>query len=158
MSYLFPLGLFIHIIGITCIAGGSVGGLLLERLLWKHLKEAAPEKIPALTPLMSHYPIIIQTGTLLMLLSGLMMLWALGWVVAGQWWFIIKMLLVVALILNGSLVAKPNGARLLQLVPRLINGETLQPELAKLKRKMTLFHVSELTMLAVVYLLAIFRF
>lgn len=157
MSYLFSIGLFIHIIGITCIAGGSIGGLVLEAHIWKHIRES-PEKVHVLGPLMSKYPVIIQAGTLLMLLSGLLMLSTLGWAVAGQWWFIIKMLLVVALVLNGMLVAKPNGARLRTLVPGIIKGDNVQDEISRVKRNMTMFHISELTMLLVVYLLAVFRF
>jgi hypothetical protein len=157
MSYLFPTALFIHIIGITCIAGGSIGGLFLEKHIWKHIRES-PEKVHVLGPLMSQYPAIIQVGTLLMLISGLMMLEALGWVVAGQWWFIIKMVLVVALVLNGVLVAKPNGTKLRMLVPRLVKGENVKAEIAQVKKNMTWFHISELSMLVVVYLLAVFRF
>lgn len=157
MAYLFPTALFIHIIGITCIAGGSIGGLFLEKHIWKNVRES-PEKVHVLGPLMSQYPVIIQIGTVLMLISGLMMLDALGWVVAGQWWFIIKMILVVALVLNGMLIAKPNGAKLQMLVPRLINGENVKVEIAKVKKNMTWFHITELSMLVIVYLLAVFRF
>jgi hypothetical protein len=157
MHYLFSIGLFIHIIGITCIAGGSIGGLVLESHIWKHIRES-PEKVHVLGPLMPKYPVIIQAGTLLMLFSGLIMLGALGWSIAGQWWFIIKMLFVVALVLNGVLVARPNGARLRTLVPLLIKGENVKEEIGRVKRTMTLFHISELTMLLIVYLLAVFRF
>jgi hypothetical protein len=157
MNYLFSLGLLIHIIGITCIAGGSVGGLVLETQIWKHMKNA-PEKVRVLGPLMSKYPVIIQTGTLLMLASGLVMLGALGWNVAEQGWFIVKMVFVVALVLNGVLVARPNGLKLRRLVPLLIKGENVNSELFRIKRTMILFHVSELSMLLIVYLLAVFRF
>lgn len=154
---LFSIGLFIHILGITLIAGGSLGGLVLENQIWKSLP-GSPERVQALSPLMPKYPIIIQAGTLLMLFSGLIMLGALGWAVAGQIWFIVKMLLVVALVLNGIWVAKPNGARLRALIPRLMQGEPVAAEIAKVKRNMTVFHITEMTMLVVVYLLAVFRF
>lgn len=65
-----------------------------------------------MNPLMSKYPQIIQVGTILMLLSGLMMLDAVGWFVASQTWFIVKMILVVALVLNGTFIAKPNGKKI----------------------------------------------
>src|SRR5690625_4593823 len=100
MQALFSIGLFIHIIGITCIAGGSIGGLFLEAHIWKLIRQN-PGNVPAIGPLMHQYPIIIQIGTLLMLISGLTMLGALGWEIAGQWWFILKMALVVALVING---------------------------------------------------------
>jgi hypothetical protein len=68
------------------------------------------------------------------------------------------MVLVAGLVLNGVLVARPNGARLRKLVPRLARGEDVKAELNKVKRNMTLFHISELAMLVTVYLLAVFRF
>lgn len=157
MHYLFSIGLFIHIIGITCIAGGSIGGLVLEAHLWKLIRQS-PEHVSVVGPLMPKYPVIIQVGTLLMLISGLMMLGALGWVVAGQWWFIIKMVLVVALVLNGTLVAKPNGKKIRLLVPQLIQGKSVHAELQLVRRKMIAFHISEMTLLVIVYLLAVFRF
>lgn len=157
MGSLFSLGLFVHIIGITCIAGGSVGGLVLENQIWKHV-HASPEKVSVLGPLMSKYPIIIQSGTLLMLISGLIMLGATHWVMVDQWWFIIKMILVVALVLNGMLVAKPTAEKLRKLIPQIVHGEPLQFEVQRLKKRMMIFHISEITMLLIVYLLAVFRF
>jgi uncharacterized membrane protein len=178
MTYLFSIGLFIHIIGITCIAGGAIGGLVLEAHLWELIGQT-PEKVSAVGPLMPRYPIIIQAGTLLMVISGLMMLGSQGWVVASQWWFIIKMIFVLALVLNGRLVAKPNGERIRELVPQLIRqkaaplavgaGEmlpeketqiehTVQMELEVVRKKMFAFHISEMMLLAIVYLLAVFRF
>jgi uncharacterized membrane protein SirB2 len=180
---LFSIGLFIHIIGITCIAGGSIGGLVLEMHLWKIIRQA-PQQASAVGPLMSKYPVIIQAGTLLMLISGLMMLGALGWQVAGRAWFIVKMFLVLALILNGRFVAKPNGEKMHRLIPRLIRqravpvesgaGELLpenllvesktemesavKAELEAVRKRMIAFHISEMTLLGIVYLLAIFRF
>jgi hypothetical protein len=178
MSHLFAIGLFIHIIGITCIAGGSVGGLVLELHLWKLIRQT-PEQTSAVGPLMPQYPIIIQVGTLLMLVSGLMMLAALGWGGASQAWFIIKMIFVLALILNGRFVAKPNGEKIRTLIPQLIRqqtipvdlgvgerllesetrmGQAVQKELETTRKKMIAFHISEMTLLGLVYLLAVFRF
>lgn len=156
MNHLFSIGLFIHIIGITCIAGGSIGGLILENHIWKYVRES-PEKVSVLAPLMGKYPVIIQAGTLLMLLSGFLMLKALSWAVVGQWWFIIKMTLVVALILNGRLVAKPNGTKLRVLIGQLLKEQPVERQLKTVRRKMTIFHISEMSLLMVVYLLAVFQ-
>lgn len=157
MNHLFSIGLFIHIIGITLIAGGSIGGLIMETHLWKLIRQS-PENVSVMGPLMSKYPLIIQVGTLLMLISGLMMLRALGWIIASEGWFIIKMILVVALVLNGILVAKPNGKKIRVLIPQLIQGKPVHVELQLVRRKMIAFHISEMTMLVIVYLLAVFRF
>lgn len=99
--------------GITYIASGSIGGLVLET---------------------TH------------------------WIMAHQWWFIIKMALVIGLVLNGLLVAKPNTEKLRKMVPRIIHGEPLLTEVQEVKKKMVIFHIYEITMLLVVYLLTVFRF
>ncbi|MGN6542306.1 MAG: DUF2269 family protein [Ginsengibacter sp.] len=156
MNHLFSIGLFIHIIGITCIAGGSIGGLILENHMWTHI-QGSPEKASVLAPLMGKYPVVIQAGTLLMLLSGFLMLKALSWAVVGQWWFIIKMALVVALVLNGMLIAKPNASKLRVLVGQLVNGQPVEAELKTVRKKMIVFHFSEMSLLIVVYLLAVFQ-
>jgi hypothetical protein len=106
---------------------------------------------------MSKYPAIIQAGTLLMLLSGFLMLKALSWAVVGQWWFIVKMILVVALILNGMLVARPNGMKLKALVAQLNNGQKVETELNAVRKRMIVFHISEMSLLLIVYLLAVFQ-
>ncbi|MGN6600797.1 MAG: DUF2269 family protein [Ginsengibacter sp.] len=156
MSNLFPFALFFHIIGITLIAGGSIGGLVLERQVYRYFNQT-PSKAVVLAPLMSRYPIIIQSGALLMLLSGLTMLYTLHWAVASELWFIIKMCLYVALILNGLLVAKPTGMKLGKLLA-LPQTEETNKQFHSLKRKMTIFHISEFSMLVMIYVLAIYRF
>jgi hypothetical protein len=92
-----------------------------------------------------------------MLLSGFLMLKALSWAVVGQWWFIIKMALVVALVLNGMLIAKPNASKLRVLVGQLVNGQPVEAELKTVRKKMIVFHFSEMSLLIVVYLLAVFQ-
>ena len=156
MTNMFSFALFFHIIGITLIAGGAVGGFILERQLYRYLL-ATPEKAIVLAPLMGRYPVIIQVGAVLMLLSGLTMLNALHWAVVSQSWFIIKMFLYVALILNGTLVARPTGLRLKALLMQPAGPGTTGRFLS-LKRKMTIFHITEFSMLIAIYVLAIYRF
>ncbi|HXS54842.1 MAG TPA: DUF2269 family protein [Hanamia sp.] len=153
---MFSFALFFHIVGITLLAGGAVGGLILERQLYRYVL-ATPDKAIALAPLMSRYPVVIQIGAVVMLLSGLTMLAALHWIVVSQDWFIIKMILYVGLILNGSLVARPTGLQLKALIMQPVTAET-NSRFLSLKRKMTIFHITEFSMLIAIYLLAIYRF
>jgi hypothetical protein len=67
------------------------------------------------------------------------------------------MVLVVALVLNGMLVAKPNGSKLKLLVGQLNNGQSVETELNTVRKKMIVFHISEMSLLVVVYLLAVFQ-
>lgn len=156
MYLLYSLGLFIHIVGITITSGGSIGGYLLERQIWKHIPES-PLKSKSLTCLLSKYSMIIHTGTLLMIISGIMMLAALGWVAVGQQWFVIKMVFVIGLSLSGFFIGGPNSMRLHKLIIRQMNAEEVSIELNKVKRNMILFRISEALMVLTIYLLAIFR-
>jgi len=156
MTNIFSLGLFFHILGITLLAGGSLGGLLLERQLYRYFL-TSPDKALALAPLMGRYPVVIQYGAILMLLSGITLLSALHWAVVSQAWFIIKMFLYVALILNGTLVARPTGLQLKELMTHPATNET-KNRFHSLKRKMTIFHITEFSMLVAIYVLAIYRF
>jgi hypothetical protein len=67
------------------------------------------------------------------------------------------MFLYVALILNGTLVARPTGLKLKALLMQPAGPGTAERFLS-LKRKMTIFHVTEFSMLLAIYVLAIYRF
>src|SRR6476620_1196887 len=103
---IFHIGLLFHIIGIFLLAGGSIGNLVVEKLFWHYLNKFS-EKSKTLSVLLSRFPPIILTGSMLMLASGLLMLYGVNWTFWGQTWLTIKLCLYAMLLLNGILIAKP---------------------------------------------------
>ena len=71
---IFQIGLLFHIIGIFLIAGGSIGNLVVEKLFWNYLANFS-EKSRTLAILLGRFPAIILTGSMLMLASGILMLY-----------------------------------------------------------------------------------
>ena len=103
---IFQIGLLFHIIGIFLIAGGTVGNLVVEKLFWNYISQTS-DKSKTLAVLLSRFPSIILTGSMLMLASGLLMLYSVNWTFWGQTWLTIKLCLYAVLLFNGILIAKP---------------------------------------------------
>jgi hypothetical protein len=111
---LHSLGLFLHLLGLFLIAGGSVGGVAVEQMLWQRMRHQAVGQAIGLLPLLRLFPKFILIGSVLMPISGLMMLEQTNWVYWGHPWLIGKLVLYVLLVLNALLVAKPANDRLVQ--------------------------------------------
>src|SRR5438874_2151811 len=80
---IFKIGLLFHIIGIILIAGGAIGNLVVEKLFWKSLNQPAL-KFQTLAVVLARFPKIILTGSMLMLASGVLMLYGINWEFIGQ--------------------------------------------------------------------------
>lgn len=148
------VGLLLHIFGIFCIAGGSIGSVILERRFWK-LAYESPNTAKNFLPVLKTYPMIIQVGSLLMILSGLLMLQSLSWMLWGETWFYIKLSLFVLLILNGILVAKPTAGKIAKELNAPAPDKTV---LGTLQKKMRVFHTTEYAMMVILLVVTMFRF
>src|SRR6476620_1168101 len=99
---IFHIGLLFHIIGIFLIAGGSIGHLVVEKLFWHYIGQFS-EQLTTLSVLLSRVPKIILAGSMLMLASGLLMLYRVNWTFWGQTWLTIQLCLYSVLLFNGLL-------------------------------------------------------
>lgn len=155
--HLHSIGLILHIIGITFIAGGCVGSIFTETHVWRQLRDA-PYRTIVLLAILRRFPLVIYTGSFLLLVSGLMMLTPLGWVQVKEGWFIAKMVLYVLINLNGLLVAGPSTSRLVHLLPGLVETDpSLNSDLSSIRNRMRFFHFSTFGMLLAVYILSVYQ-
>jgi hypothetical protein len=149
---IFKTGLFFHIAGIFLIAGGLVGGALTERLFWKYVQQAS-EKAKPIVPLLLLFPRVIISGAVIMLISGLLMLYSVHWIFWGQSWLTLKLIFFILLVLNGRLVGKPLFGKIAAAVQSATsNTDTL----VSLKKRLNSFHLIQYCMLHIVVALAIF--
>jgi len=150
---IFRTGLFFHIIGIFLIAGGLVGTILTESVFWKYVGQGS-EKAKAMVPLLLLFPRVIISGAILMLITGLLMLYGVHWVFLGQTWLTLKLILFILLILNGRLV----GKRLFAGIAAELQSPNQQTHaLLALKTRLTRFHIIQYCMLLGLLALVIFR-
>jgi hypothetical protein len=117
------LGLLLHILGIVSFSGGSIGSLIAVNAVWPSLKTSPTQALGAfhLSEAFANLPIY---GTLLMFISGILMLVGRNWLYLSQPWLIIKLVLFLLLFLNTMLVSRPISAKLNKLMPQwmLVNG------------------------------------
>jgi hypothetical protein len=147
--------LVLHITGFTLMAGTIAADFAITRSLGKYLLN---DRIKALGMLDSAaiFPRLIGIGGLLLLLSGIGMVIVFKGVIARMLWFRIKMILVVLVALNGSLVMRKQGNRM-----RLLLGDNkagTNGQLLSLNRTRSVFYVIELLLFLLIFILSIFQF
>jgi uncharacterized membrane protein SirB2 len=189
MITFWGIALLLHMLGIIVLSGGAVGGLILDRVVWRNLA-TAPQQAAAAGRVSRYFPIVAQLGAAVMLLSGVLLLAARNWAFVGQPWLTLKLALFILLLLNGMLVAKPAGQQLGQLMPQWLAQQTsaappaapagtplvvgaggagalagvaaasteLSAALARVRRRLTLFHLTQNLMMFTVFALAVFKF
>jgi uncharacterized membrane protein len=175
------VGLLLHVIGIVALSGGSIGGTVTDLVFWRTYQKA-PVESKALAALSVKLGVVAEIGSMSMILSGLVLLFADSWVWWGQIWLTLKLVLFVLLALNGALVASPAGRALNKLMEQwvVVNGgapvaasvspggtatmtatatrEWVETELNRLHQRLRYFHVSETAGFLAILVLAVFKF
>lgn len=150
---LHQVGLYIHMVALIVVGGGSVGGVLVEKQLWKKISVHSQEA-KALLPVLISTELFILIGIVAFLLSGLIMLYSVNWVYLSQPWFIVKFVLFLMLPLRGALIGKPTMVRIGKQVREDMNN---LPVLMNLKSKMDRFHIIQYCLVAIIIFLVIFK-
>ena len=145
--------LVLHITGFTLMAGTIAADFAINRRLGKYLL-TDKSKARSMLEGAAGFPALIGFGGLLLLTTGIGMVILFKGAVARMLWFRIKMILVVLVILNGSLVLRRQGSRLRVLLAE--NGGNNQ--ILALKRTMSVFHVIELLLFLIIFFLSVFQF
>lgn len=147
--------LVLHITGFTLMAGTIIADFSIGMRLNKYLLS---DKHKAATMLegAAGFPRLIGLGALLLLVTGIAMVILFKGVVAKMLWFKIKMVLVVLVALNGALVLRRQEWKLKDLL--LENSNGLNNSILALKRNMSIFHLIEIALFLVIFLLSVFQF
>ena len=147
--------LLLHITGFTLMAGTIAADFAINRRVGKYLLN---DRIKAMSMLESAaaFPALVGIGGILLLTTGIGMVVVFKGVVAHMLWFRIKMILVVLVVLIGSLVLRRQASRLKVLLTDGKNGGNSQ--VLALSRTMSIFHVIELLLFLLIFILSVFQF
>lgn len=148
---LFNTSLWFHIIGISLMAGVTVADFVLTRKFWAYYEKNPQEGI-LVRKISNKLPVLIIAGTILILLSGVGMMIATHGVFDSFLWFRIKMVLVLLVILNAIIFGRRQNA----LLNKLLTQQA--PELNGIKKNLNTFHITQLVLFAIIYLLSTFKF
>lgn len=153
---LFPLGLVLHITGVALLTAGLLGNYIVLKQLWKYYPEDG-RQAAAVFKTSQAYGIFLGIGGVLVLISGFLLLRVFQFTVTKQFWFEVKMGLVVFLVLNARLF----GAPVIKKLERLIAapaGVSDMLQLGSLKRRLGIFHALQLLALLIIFVLAVYKF
>lgn len=147
--------LVLHITGFTLMAGTIAADFAINRRLGKYLLSDKHKAISILEG-SAGFPALIGIGGLLLLTTGIGMVVLFKGAVAQMLWFRIKMILVVLVALNGSLVLRKQAGKLKLLLAD--TGSAGNNQILALSRTMGIFHVIELLLFLAIFFLSVFQF
>jgi hypothetical protein len=152
---LFHLYLVLHVIGFTIMAGVTVAQFSVFARLNKALIN---NKQKALSILESTggFARLMGIGAFLLILTGIAMVIYLHDGTDKMLWFRIKMPLVLLILLNGALFARPNANKMKKLLEE--NSSENDGLLDILKNRLSLFNVSQLLIFLTIFILSVFQF
>ena len=164
---LLNLYLVLHITGFTLLAGSEFADLSISARLGKYLSTDMRRALILLEASTSLAP-LIAIGGILLILTGTGMAIELKGAVTQALWFRIKMPLVLLVILNGTVMARPNGLRLRQLLLDATAGNDggqiservaqSDDSIGQLRNRRRAIYLFQLLLIVTIFVLSIFKF
>jgi hypothetical protein len=154
MATLLQICLVLHITGIVLLGGTTLMNYIISRQFWSCI-ETDKNKAIIINSTTLTFGRITGIGGVLTILTGITMVAILHGVVDSQLWFRIKMILVLLIILNALLFARPQNIKLKRILTKGIKSSN---ELSSVKSKMDLYYAVQLIMLFTIFVLSVFRF
>jgi hypothetical protein len=146
--------LLLHITGFTIMAGAVLADFTLSARLNRYL---STDKGRALILLEASAGLaqLIGAGALLLILTGTGMVIELKSAVTQALWFRIKMPLVLLVVLNGTVIARPATLRLKKL---LLDETPPTAGIGHIRNRRRAIYVFQLLLFIAIFVLSIFKF
>jgi hypothetical protein len=152
---LLQICLVIHLTGLALMAGTTVSEYVTLKAFRKILS-AGNEKAMSLLQLMKKLSVLLGLGVALLILSGTGMFIITGGAFIHQFWFKVKLILILVLILNGFLVGSRQELKLMTSINE--NGGRLNEQLSKAVSNLSTFYKIQMGIFFIIIVLSIFKF
>ena len=157
MQTLYYTALVTHIIGLTMMAGPTLVDYIITKQFWKQYVNDKTKGI-AIYESVSKFVMLFGIGIILLILSGITMMALTHGVFGEQIWFRIKFGLVILIIINGIAIGRRQGVKLRKILFAESVGNNVEASLLKIKSNLSAFHVSQLVLFIIVFVLSVFKF
>ena len=154
---LLHLSLVLHIIGLATVGGSNLVGFVMQGQFWKQYAQDKGKGV-AIMSATSKVPVITMMGVLLLVLSGVSMMAITHGAFGEQFWFRVKMIVLVIIILNGFIFGRKYASTLTKLVKEDSNGKDMTPELQSTRNRIRIFYFIQLALLVTIFTLSVFKF
>jgi uncharacterized membrane protein SirB2 len=157
MQTVYNAVLVAHIIGLTMLAGTTLVDYVTTRYFWK---QYSMDKQNAITiqQAISKFQFLPAIGLLLLIISGVGMMALTRGVFGEQIWFRIKFGLVVIIIINALAIGRRQSLKLRKLLSAENRSEKVDMQLFKIKTNLQWFHIIQITLFIIVFILSAFKF
>jgi len=153
---IYHLALVAHIIAITMIAGTTLMDYVIFKQFWRQINTDRQKGITIIETL-SKLPIVFGIGFILIIISGVYMMYVTNGAFGEQTWFRIKFALILLIVVNGLAIGRRQGVKLRNTLSATGNAGT-EGNLLNIKANLSLFHLSQMTMLVIIFVLSVFKF
>jgi len=154
---LLHLSLVIHIIGLATVGGSNLVAFVMQGQFWKQYALDKGKGV-AIMSATSRIPMITMMGVLLLILSGVSMMAITHGVFGEQFWFRVKIAVLVVIIINGITFGRRSNATLKKLIIEDTNGNDMTSELESSRKQIRIFYFIQLSLLITIFVLSIFKF
>jgi hypothetical protein len=145
----------LHIVGISVAAGTSLIDLILLQYFWNIYRLQIQEGV-VIERLVGRLQRVAAVGMMLIVLSGVTMMFYLHTVWAPQLWFRIKMGVLILIIINGLSFRRILGKRI---HARVMQESTVRwTQQGSLRSGVTVVQLVQLVFFLVIFVLSVFRF
>lgn len=147
--------LVLHVIGITVMAGTTFIDYVIYRQFWgTYSKDSAQGVI--FERMAFRLQRFLGIGMVLIILSGVGMMFYMHQVWGQQLWFRIKMGVLLVIIINGLGFRRITGSK----VQRLISNVSMQEgtQVSRLRFSMTFIQSVQMMMFIIIFILSVFKF
>jgi uncharacterized membrane protein SirB2 len=157
MQSMYNTVLVAHIIGLTMVAGTMLVEYITTRYFWQQYAVDKRNGI-AIQHAISKFQFLPGVGLFLLIISGVGMMAVTRGVFGEQVWFRIKFGLVIVIIINSLAVGRRLGLKLRKLLQAEDSITNPDAKLLKIKNSLSWFHIIQITLLIIVFVLSTFKF
>ena len=157
MNTVYNAALVLHVMGITAMAGTTLIDFVLFQQFWKTLPNSKDKSI-VLEDTLHRLQKFMGFGMLLIIISGIIMMFYLHHVWGQQLWFRVKMGLLLLIIINGLGLRRALGNKLKKQLNSFGGDGDLTHVRPALKKNITTVLVTQLFFFIIIFVLSVFKF
>lgn len=153
---IYYTALVTHIIGITAMAGTTFANYIIFKQFWKQYA-LDRQKAIAVNSATTGFAAAFGIGFLLLIVSGVTMMYLTHGAFGEQTWFKIKFGLILLIVVNGLVF----GRRQLQNLKRnlLSDASDTSEEIAtRIRTNLNIFYISQMVIFIIIFTLSAFKF
>ncbi|HEU5290734.1 MAG TPA: hypothetical protein VFU05_08845 [Cyclobacteriaceae bacterium] len=149
------ISLVVHLIALTMVVGITIANAVASHQFWKLYDMNREHGLSAFKGI-KKLQLFGMLGLLLLIFSGILMLWLYNWAYGEQLWFQVKMTCLVLILVNGFTMGRITTLRMEKLLKE--GSDTKHQDTQRLRRDMKIFQLTQLSLFMIIIVLASFRF